>query len=273
MAYAPGQEKASSRIEGLTMDFGEVFRILQRHWRVSLPILLLTVLATAGMYLAWPTKYQSTAQITLVGPESLATAQGNGNNPYLVVGNLEPMANILATNLSTEQAAQRLNALGVTGSFTAVVPPFAAGPFIALSLEGKDSAAISRDMPVVIGFTKQQLRAMQENGSVQTPSSGIVGASVIAQPSTPAPVLKTKIELVAGVFVLGMLALFLLSFGAEARAGRRRRKNRLYGGRRRENAAPRGVNQVPGVNEIGIGQSQRESQGPRQQDSQPVRVQ
>ena len=269
MAYAPGQKKAGSRIEGLTMDFGEIFRILQRHWRISLPVLLLTVLATAGMYLAWPAKYQSTAQITLVGPQSLATAQGNGNNPYLVVGNLVPMANILATNLSTEQAVQQLNAMGVTGTFTAVVPPFAAGPFIALTLEGKDRAAISRDMPVVISFTKKQLRAMQDNGSVQTPSSGIVGAAVIAEPSTPTPVRKTKIELVAGVFVLGMLALFLLSFGAEARAGRRRRRSNS---RRRESDFSSGVNQAAGVNQIGIGQPGQESQDLPQQDSQSVRV-
>ena len=205
------------------MDFGEIFRILLRHWRISAPVLVLTIAATLGVWHTWPTTYQSNATITLLGSKDLATAQGNGNNRYLVVGDLDPLANILAANLSTQQAASQLQALGVSGTFTAVVPAFAAGPFITLTLEGKDRAAIVQSMPVTISFAEQQLRALQVNGSIKTPTSGIVGATVIAQPSVPAPVLKKKIEVTAGVAVLGMVLVFLLSFGAEAWAVRRRR--------------------------------------------------
>jgi len=63
--------------------------------------------------------------------------------------------------------------------------------------------------------------------------------------------------------------LFLLSFGAEARAGRRRRRSNA---RRRESAVSNGVNQAAGVNQISIGQPGQESQDLPQQDSQSVRV-
>ena len=226
------------------MDFGEVFRIMRRHWPISAPILLLTVLATVGMWVAWPTTYQSTAQITLLGPKSLSATQGNGNNPYLVVGDLLPMAGILSTNLSTPQAAQQLQAEGVPDTFTAVVPDFAAGPFLAITLEGDNPAEIVRSMPIAISFAEEQLRAMQENGAIQTPSAGIVGAAVIAQPSPPTRVLKKKIELVSGVFVLGLVAMFLFTFGAEARAVRRR-KSTMFDTRRRKGATPGGTRQAP----------------------------
>jgi uncharacterized protein involved in exopolysaccharide biosynthesis len=252
------------------MDFGEMFRILRRHWRISVPVLLLTIVATVGMIFAWPTKYQSTAQITLVGPESLATAQGNGDNPYLVVGDLNPMASILSTNLSTQQAIQQLEAMGVTDTFTAVVPDFAAGPFIALTLEGKDPVEIRQSMPVAISFAERQLKTMQENGSIQTPSSGIVGAAVIAPPSLPTAVLKTKIEVVAAVALFGLVVLFLLTFGAEALGGQRRKN--ATPSRRRKSATP--SSDTPGgASQISIGQPQQESQGLPEEDRRPVRVQ
>lgn len=203
------------------MDFAEIFRVLRRRWRVSVPALLIAVLATAATYLAWPTTYQSSAEITLLGPSSLAAQPGNGRNPYLVVGDLDPMASILASNLSAQQALKQVQALNVTGTFTATVPPFAAGPFVTLTLTAKNPAAIRRSMPVVIRFAEQRLRSMQENGSIRTLNKGLIGAAVIAAPSAPAPVLKRKIELVAAVAILGIVAMLIFSFIAEARAIRR----------------------------------------------------
>jgi len=205
------------------VDFAEIFRVLRRRWRVSVPALLITVLATVGMYRAWPTTYQSSAEITLLGPRSLAAQPGNGNNPFIVVGDLDPMASILASYLSTQPALEQLQALNVTGTFTAAVPAFAAGPFVTLTLAAKDPAAIRRSMPVVIRFAEQRLRTLQENSSIKTPANGVVGSTVIAAPSAPAPVTKKKIELVTAVAILGLVALIILSFGAEARAIRRGR--------------------------------------------------
>jgi len=203
------------------VDFAEIFRVLRRRWRVSVPALLIAVLATVGMYRVWPTTYQSSAVITLLGPRSLAAQPGNGNNPFIVVGDLDPMATILASYLSTPQALGELQALNVNGTFTAAVPAFAAGPFVTLTLAGKNRAAISRSMPVVIRFAERRLRTLQENSSIKTPANGVVGSTVIAAPNAPTPVRKKKIELVAAVAILGLVAVLILSFSAEALAIRR----------------------------------------------------
>ena len=82
------------------MDFGEMLRILRRRWIIAVVGGLLTVAATLGAYKAWPNKYQLTDEITLIGSKSMANAAGNGGNPYLAVADLDPVASILAGNVS-----------------------------------------------------------------------------------------------------------------------------------------------------------------------------
>lgn len=198
-----------------------MFRIIGRRWRVSVPAIILTVLAAATAYVKWPTTYQSTAQLSLLGSTIMTSQPASGRNPYAAVGSLTPMASILASSLSSDQAGRQLKALGMTNGFTAVVPPFAAGPFIALTVSGHSSSSVWRSMPVVIRFAEQRLRQLQASGAARTPAAGRIRAIVIAPAGTPVTVMKTKIELVAGVAIAGLVVMLLLSFGAEGRALRR----------------------------------------------------
>jgi len=200
------------------MDFGEVFRVIRRRWKIAVSVLVLTVIAVIVVYVAWPTKYQSTAQLSLIGSSAMAAQPPNGNNPYVVVGGLAPLANILASDLSSGQAGQQLQALGMTNAFTAGVPAFAAGPFVSLTVTGHNSGSVRDSMPIVINFAEKRLQQLQEAGSVRTPSQGLIQAVVIAPANSPQPVLKTKIELMAGVAIAGLVLLLLLSFAAEGRA-------------------------------------------------------
>jgi uncharacterized protein involved in exopolysaccharide biosynthesis len=184
------------------MDFGEMLRILRRRWVIAVVGGLLTVAATLGAYKAWPNKYQSSAEITLIGSQSMANAAGNGGNPYLAVADLDPVASILAGNVSSDQAVKQLRALGVTYTYSAVVPPFAAGPFVQVTVTGKVPALVSQQLPIVIRFTEQRLTQLQQETAIPTPPKATLTTQEIVPPSTPSKVLKTKLEVVAGVFVL-----------------------------------------------------------------------
>lgn len=214
------------------MDFGAMFRVLQRRWRISAPVLFLGILVAIGLYVKLPISYQSQAEIALIGSPSTEVTPGSGNNPYLDLAILDPWANILASNLSSDQSAQELQSRGVTDSFTAQVPPSAAGPFIDLSLEGQSQTTISRSWPTVIQFAEEQLLQIQKDSTVKIPPRGLIRTTVIAAPSTPQPVLKRKIELVAGVAILGLIAMVVLSFIAEARAVKRASEVELKSKRR-----------------------------------------
>jgi len=209
------------------MDFGEIFRVILKRWRVAVPVLVLTVIAVVIVYVGWPTKYQSTAELSLIGSSAMASQPGNGDNPYVVVAGLDPVASILASDLSSAEAGRQLAALGMTSGFTAIVPAFAAGPFVSLTVTGHDSSAVRSSMPIVINYAQLRLLQLQETGAAQTPTAGLIRTVVIAPASSPAPVLKTKIELMAGMAIAGLVLLLLLSFGAEGRALRQARSREM----------------------------------------------
>jgi hypothetical protein len=203
------------------MDFAEAFRVIWRHWRLAVPVLVLTVIGVVAVYVGWPTTYQSTAQLGLIANRYMADQPANGNNPYVAVSALGPLAGILVGELSSDQAAQQLKELGMTNGFTAAVPAFAAGPFVSLTVTGPNSRAVQHSMPIVISFAQQRLQQLQDSGSVGLPPAALIQAIVISPASSPQPVLKRKTELMVGVAILGLFVLLLLSFGAEGRALRR----------------------------------------------------
>jgi hypothetical protein len=231
------------------MNLPEMFRVLLRRWYVTFPALVLVVAATAAAWIVWPTKYTSEVQITLLSSRSVASQQGDGGNPYMAFSaGLVSVVDILGRNLSSDQSAQQLKALGFTDSYTAGIALNAQGPFLAIDVTGKNPAQIMKSMPIIVAFTKSKLASMQ-NAS-EAPRNSLIQAVPIAPPSQPAPVRKTKIELVAGVAVIGLVGSFLLCFVVdnilERRAGRRAEKYweddaRIGDGlRRRGTVAPRG---------------------------------
>lgn len=219
------------------MDFGEMLRVLRRRWIISVVGLLLTVFAAVALWVERPITYQSSAEISLLGSPSGANLPGNGGNPWLAIGNLDGLANVLAQDLTSPLATQQLQAQGVTYPYTAQVPAYAAGPFVQITVTGPNQVALLQDLPIIIRYSHEQLIQMQENLPTPTPKAGIVGTSVISPPSAPTPILKKKIELSAGAAIAGLVATLLLSFGVDARA-RRRDKALESSGTRQQSRRP-----------------------------------
>jgi hypothetical protein len=193
------------------MSFGEMWHVLLRRWFIAVPALLLTVVATAGAYTVWPTKYQSELQLTLLSSKSVATQQGDGGNPYMAFSSeLDAVVDLLARNLSSNQAVNQLQAMGVAYPYTAGIATNAQGPFLAIDVTGKSPAKILSSMPIITRFAQSRLASMQNSSAA--PKNSLIQLIPIAPPSTPAPVLKTKIEAVAGVAVIGLVCSFLLCF-------------------------------------------------------------
>jgi hypothetical protein len=200
------------------VDFAEVLRVVVRRWRVSLPMLLLVVVVTVAVAHYRHVEYQSDAEISLVGSQALANEPGNGGNVYVAVGALSPLANILASDLSSDEAAQQLKAMRMSYPYTAVVPAFAGGPFVELAVTGNTAAGVRAAMPILIRFAYQQLVAVQQRSSGPTHAAKLIQSVVIAAPSTPSVSAKKRDELLAGVAIAGLVTVFLLSISAEKRA-------------------------------------------------------
>jgi uncharacterized protein involved in exopolysaccharide biosynthesis len=207
------------------MDFGEMFRLLLRRWFIAVPLLLITLAGTAGIYKAWPTKYQSQVQLTLLSSRSVASAQGNAGNPYLdFTPAMDAVVDLLSRNLSSDQSATQLQALGVTYPYTAGIASNAQGPFLAIIVTGHSPAVIMQQLPIIVKFAQQRLAEIQRASSA--PKTSLIQLVLIAPPNSPTKVLKTKIELVAAVFVIGLICSFLFTFVADNILSRRGKPQR-----------------------------------------------
>jgi hypothetical protein len=209
------------------MDFGEMFRTLCRRWYVTVPALLLTIVATAGIYKVWPNTYQSQMQLTLLASRSVSSQQGGAGNPYLdFTPSLDAVVDLLGRELSSDQAVNQLKSQGVTDSYTAGIADNAQGPFLALIVTGRNPAEINQSMPIIVSFAKRQLAQMQQASAA--PTNSLIQLVPIAPPSTPTRVLKTKVEIVAGVAVLGLVSSFLLAFIVDSLISQRTARRRRY---------------------------------------------
>jgi capsular polysaccharide biosynthesis protein len=207
------------------MDFGEMFRLLLRRWFVAVPLLLLTLIGTVGTYKVWPTKYQGQVQLTLLSSRNVASAQGNAGNPYLdFTPAMDAVVDLIARNLSSDQSASQLQALGVTYPYSAGIAANAQGPFLAITVTGRKPAVIMQQLPIIVAFAQQRLAQIQRASSA--PKTSLIQLVEIAPPNSPTKVLKTKIELVAAVFVIGVICSFLLTFVANNLLGRRGKQQR-----------------------------------------------
>jgi capsular polysaccharide biosynthesis protein len=222
------------------MDLREMFSMLLRRWFVLVPALLLTFAGTSVVYAKWPTEYQSEVQLTLLTSRNDAVKEGDAGNPYLAFTTaLDAVVDLMGRNLSSDQSINQLKSLGVTDAYTAGIADNAQGPFLAIDVTGKNRAEIMRSMPIIIAFAQRKLAQMQDASAA--PKNSLIQMTLIAPPSTPTPVLKTKIELVAGIAVIGLVCSFLLCFVADSilsqRASPRRQRRTDAPADRRRGAA------------------------------------
>lgn len=202
------------------MDVGELLALLRRRWAVVIPLLALTVVGIAGAWAKVHTQYQSQVQLTMLNAPKITDEPGNDGNPYLAFDTtLAVDVDFLARNVTSGASASQLAALGVTEGYTAAIADNALGPFMQLSVTGPNKQHVSQSMLVLIKFTEQRWYSLQK--SIGAPAGSIIGMSEIAPPGPPSPVFKRKIEVVAGVAILGLVLTVLIAVVADSIIRRR----------------------------------------------------
>ena len=152
------------------------------------------------------------------------------------------MADFLARRLSSDQSAADLAARGVLDPASAVLAPNASGPFLTMTVTGKDQAKVLTELQTFDQYAIEQLAVIQTSTTASLPASTLIRAVVVVPPQKPTTSMKTKFEDVAGAGVVGLAILFLSVFGCEALALRRARErnggqpHRRDGSSRRRNA-------------------------------------
>jgi hypothetical protein len=185
------------------MDDGFV-GLVRRRWTLALSAVVLSLVATVGAYVGLPTTYQSQVLLTMTAPSKVSAEAINFGNPLLALGNSSAAllvdVDFLTRDLSSSNSAAELKALGLTGTYTAAFATNAVGPFMQLTVTGKNKAQVKKSATVLASFAQQLWQAIQKASSV--PAGSIIGLSEIAPPSNPAPSLKRKLEEVLGIGII-----------------------------------------------------------------------
>jgi capsular polysaccharide biosynthesis protein len=203
------------------MSIRELIRICRRQWIILSLALMISVIAIVGAYVLVPVKYQSQAQMTMLNSEAVTNQMGDLGNPYLSFSQtLSADVDLLTRLLVSDSSARQLAAEGVTDSYTAAFANNALGPFMQLTVTGKNKAHVLSSLNTLVAYAQQSWYSLQRASNA--PQKTIIRLDTITPPSSPAPVKKTKIELVAGVAVGSLIISLILITVVDNRRGKRR---------------------------------------------------
>jgi hypothetical protein len=208
------------------MDDGFV-GLMRRRWVLSLSAFVFSLVLTVGAYVGLPNTYQSQVVLAMTSPSKVTAEAGNFGNPLFALGNASSAllvdVDFLTRDLSSSTTAEQLKALGLTGSYTAAFAANAIGPFLQLTVSGKNKAQVTKSAALLASFAEQRWQAIQQASSA--PPGSIIGLSEIAPPSTPAKSLKRKLEEVLGIGIIVLVVSFLVV--AQVDGASRRRQTRV----------------------------------------------
>ena len=203
-----------------------MLRVMLRRWYVSIPALIVAIALPAAAWTMISSTYQTTSTISLLNSSAASSANQRTGNPFLAFdSSLTPMADFLARRLSSDQSATDLAARGVVDQASAELAPNASGPFLTMTVSGKNQNQVLTELQTFDQYAIDQLAAIQTSVNSSLPSNTLIRAVVVVPPQKPTTSMKKKFEDVAGAGVFGMGILFLAVFGSEALALRRARES------------------------------------------------
>lgn len=195
-----------------------------RRWYVTLLGLLLTAGLCLVAVLFVPAKYESTARVLLLPPQS---SVGKGGNVYLALGGLDSAVAILGQTMSDADADAALKAKGATAKFTIAPDALTSAPVLYVVADDKTATASMDSLDLALAMVPTTLDSLQK--SAEVPANSYISASVITQDQKASVVRKTQIR--ALVVALGAgLALTLVLVALVDRRMRRRTQRRSQRG-------------------------------------------
>lgn len=195
-------------------------RVLRRRWYATLAGVLLTVgLAAAAMSLV-PVRYLAETELLLLPPRSPGI-DGTNSNPYMALGGLDGMADVIARAMMDEVTATAMVTAGVASRYQVIFDRSAAGPILVASVEEDTPARAEAALATLTAQVPKTAAKIQADSSV---SEGVqITIAVIGRKAAPTPVTKPQLRAVLVAVVAGLgatvLGTSLLDSSLARRAG------------------------------------------------------
>jgi hypothetical protein len=225
------------------MNLAEIWRIILKRWYIAVPMLLVAVALTGGVYQAIPVQYESTSMISLLASQQATkgtvTLPGTENPFSNFDSSLNDTADFLTRRVDSSDDALQLAAQGVTGKYSETLAA-SQGPFILLTVQGPTAATAQAEMSTLINYTAQALESLQQEENV--PAVDMIRSDVIVPGSEATAQTKTRLQDTLGAGAGGLALAILVTLAVNSVFESRRRGRRPGRLRRLPRAAAR-----PGV--------------------------
>jgi len=199
------------------MDLVAAMRTLRRRWILTTLLLLLTLAATALIWVKKPGPYQAESMVALIPSHQSSIV--NGNNPYLSFGGSENIAgDIVLRQMMAPQTVAALADRGYGESYEIVDDPATSGPILDITVTGSNQSAVESTLQGVTTATQAKLTALQ---AYLKPADRITSMVASQDPSAHLLVSK-KARLVVLVLGLGLILTYAIPQIVDAEINRRR---------------------------------------------------
>jgi hypothetical protein len=219
------------------MDLFAIGGTLWRHKRVSIPLVLLTVLGVLYILAIKAPTYQAKANLLLTNPPTPPTAAqialdpslARANNPYANLGNLVYLADVLTEAVAAPTAKQALVQEGASGYQIAVddsdqteIPPA-----IDVTGTGHSAQAAIQSAQLVTSAISRELRQLQAAQHVQ--SKFMITTVEYVTPTSATKSSSGKLQTAIGIAAIGLILLLVAVSAAQGLEERRKNGRSRHG--------------------------------------------
>ncbi|HEY7049800.1 MAG TPA: hypothetical protein VH373_21465 [Jatrophihabitantaceae bacterium] len=180
-----------------------LLRRFVRQWPIAVAGLIITVVLCAATIRLVPPSYATKASLLLTPPQTPATAATTGNpNPYMQLGGLQPLADIVSRAMMSSSSLAALRKAGLEGSYTVTRDTTTDGPLVTVTTKAKTPEAALTNLRLVLNLAGPQLNTLQANQGVvpkNRVSTIVVARDTQANKSRKSQIRALVVALVAGL--------------------------------------------------------------------------
>jgi hypothetical protein len=205
------------------LDFWDLTKLLVRHWRVALPVLLATLVLTVLTLIHVKPYYVSTAYLQLVAPIPVAGQAGQSQqiprNPWMTQS-LATLGNAALVTVQDLTYAHQLKAEGYTDKYT--VQLGGGNPLVVFAVTGKSRTQARDTANVIVAAYEASVANLQTSYGV-APEDMITGQRLDTGSNITISSGRVKRDVIL-VIALGLMTAAAACIGADMFARRRARK-------------------------------------------------
>jgi capsular polysaccharide biosynthesis protein len=228
MAQSASDKKINTR--AVSMDVLSLLRLLAKHWRVTAPAALLTLVGLVAVFKVSAPTYNATGSILLLNPReapdledpSAEAAPEVGQNAFTRYGDIAIVTDILTRIMNSDSKRDQLAQHGVAG-YSIVTSQFQRDPVFEITGQGPDAASAMRSTELVLEEAGTVLSQVQVDQGADP--DYLISSAPLEAPSTATAMYGSTMRAGIAVVAVGSLGTLGLAVLAEI-LGQRREASR-----------------------------------------------